>query len=126
MVNETKLLNAVGTTWDACIRIFPVGDKTQTVVFSQTGALIAVARGYHWVKIFDPMTGAHRATFHERTFVDTITFSPDDNLVVIGKLNGTLNIWDVQTGTLFRTFKSDMSIYSLSFSPGGNMIAAGG
>jgi WD40 repeat protein len=125
MVNQTKLLNAVGTTWDACIRIFPVGEKAQTVVFSNKGALIA-ACGYDWVKIFDTITGANRTTFHKGTFILSIAFSPDDDFLATGISGGTLNVWDVQTGTLFRTFKGDMYVYSVSFSPDGNMIAAGG
>ena len=125
LVNETKLLNAVGPTWDACIRIFPVGENARTIVFSHQGALIA-AHGYDWVKIFDTMTGANRATFHESTSIESIAFSPDDDFVATGQSYGTLNIWDMLTGTLFRTFKCDMfSVYSVAFSPGGSMIAAG-
>ena len=125
MVNEIKLLNAVGTTWDACIRIFSMGETVQTIVFSQKGALIA-ACGDHSVKIFDTMTGANRVTFHKDASISSTTFSPDDNFVAIGNLNGILDIWDVQTGTLFQTFNGNMYIYSISFSPGGNMIATGG
>ena len=126
MVNETKLLYAVGTTWDACIRIFAVGEHAQVAVFSQTGVLIA-ARGYYLVKIFDTITGANPATFHERTQINCIIFSPDDHFLATGISGGTLNVWDVQTGTLFRTFKSDaQKVYSVSFSPHGDMIAAGG
>ena len=124
MVNEIKLLNAVGTTWDACIRIFSMGETVQKIVFSQKGALIA-ACGDHLVKIFDTMTGANRLTFHKDSSIISIAFSPDDNFVAIGNLNGILDIWDVQTGTLFRAFNGNMHIYSISFSPGGNMIAAG-
>jgi hypothetical protein len=85
MVNKTKLLKAVGTTWDACIRIFPVGETVQAIVFLEKGALIA-ARGFYWIKIFDCMMGANRATFHECTFTDSIAFSPDDDFIAIGKL----------------------------------------
>jgi hypothetical protein len=49
LMTETKLLNAVGTTWDACIRIIPVGESAKAVVFSHKGALIA-AHGDDCVK----------------------------------------------------------------------------
>ena len=93
-ITETKLLNAVGTTWDACIRICPVGEKARAIVFSQKGALIAV-RGNYLVKIFDTMTGTNRATFRESTLINFIAFSHDDNFLATGISGGTLNIWDM-------------------------------
>ena len=122
---EAKLLNAVGTTWDACIRIIPVGEKVQDIVFSQKGTFIA-ARGECYVKVFDTMTGVNRATFHERTLAYPIAFSPDGEFFAAGISSRTLNIWEVQTGTLFRTFKCDRRVSSVSFSPCGTMIASGG
>src|SRR5882672_2759772 len=49
LMGEAKLLNAVDTFWDACIRIIPVGKKAEAPVFSHDGALI-IAYGEYYVK----------------------------------------------------------------------------
>jgi len=131
LMTETKLVNAVGPTWDACIRIIPatVGDSVEAIVFSPSGALIA-AYGKWCVKVFDVMTGVNRATFDGDKFICSVAFSPDDGFLVsgLGILGGTINVWNVQTGTMFRTFKWSMgrSTYSVAFSSCGTMIASGG
>jgi WD40 repeat protein len=128
LTTETKLVNAVSPTWDACIRIIPVavGASVEGVVFSPSGALIA-AHGGRCTKVFDAMTGVKRATFDEDMYISSVAFSPDDGFLVSGLLGGTINVWDVQTSTMFRTFKWNMrsSAYSVAFSSCGTMIASG-
>ena len=128
LMTETKLVNAVSPTWDACIRIIPVavGECVEAVVFSPSGALIA-AHEECCVQVFDAMTGVNRAAFYEHDAICSVAFSPDDGFLVSGVRGGTINIWDVQTGTLFRTFKLDKvySAYSVVFSSCGTMIASG-
>ena len=126
-MTETKLVNAVGPTWDACIRIIPVavGECVKAVVFSPSGALIA-ARGECCVQVFDAMTGVNRATFDGHIIISSVAFSPDDGFLVSGLWGGTINVWDVQTGTMFQTFKStESSACSVAFSSCGTMIASG-
>ena len=129
-MTETKLLNAVGTTWDACIRIVPVGKAAGALVFSHDGALI-VAYGDYYVKIFDAMTGVNRVTLEEAEPVVSVAFSPDNDLLASALLYGDMNVWDVQTGTLFRTFQVLVGEVTQScfkrlvtFSPCGTMIAS--
>jgi WD40 repeat protein len=128
LIAETKLVNAVGPTWDSCIRIIPVavGKHIEAVVFSPSGALIA-AHGGTCVKVFDAMTGVNRATFDKHTPIFSFAFSSEDSFLVSGLCTGTINVWDIQTGTMFRTFKGNMwnSAYSVAFSPCGTMIASG-
>ena len=102
LMTEAKLVNAVGPTWDACIRIIPVAlcESMKAVVFSPSGALIA-AHGRCCVKVFDAMTGVNRATFDGDKSIFSIAFSPDDGFLVSGLHIGTINLWDVQTGTMF-------------------------
>jgi WD40 repeat protein len=123
-MTETKLANAVGPTWDACIRIIPMGEEVRRVVFSLSGALIA-ARGDSCMKVFDAMTGVHRATFDVDMFISSVTFSPDDGFLSVSRYGGTMNVWDVQTGTMFRTFKGSSATLSVAFSSCGTMIASG-
>jgi WD40 repeat protein len=95
----------------------------ETVVFSPSGALIAA----HWkcyVKVFDAMTGVHRATFDGDMSICSIAFSPDDGFLVSGGF-GIINVWDVQSGTKCRTFKGTSSARSVAFSSCGTMIASG-
>jgi WD40 repeat protein len=127
LMTEVKLVNAVGLTWDACIRIIPVGERVKAVVFSPSGALLA-AHGDCCTKVLDTMTGVNRATFDEDMFISSVAFSPDDGFLVSGLWGGTINVWDIQTGTLFRTFKWSMwsSTYSATFSSCGTMVASGG
>ena len=128
LMTEMKLVDAVGPTWDACIRIIPVvvGESVKTVVFSPSGALIATREG-RCVKVFDVMTGVNRATFEEDKFISSVAFSPDDGFLVSGLWGGVIGVWDVQSGTMFRTFKWDMrcAACSVGFSPCGTMIASG-
>ena len=127
-MTETKLVNAVGPTWDACIRTIPVavGERVKAVVFSPSGTLIAA----HWgfcVKVFDAMTGVNRVTFDENRFIFSVAFSPDDGFLVSALWRGTINVWNIQTGTMFRAFKGNMrdAAYSVAFSSCGTMIASG-
>jgi WD domain, G-beta repeat len=127
LMTETKLVNAVGPTWDACIRIVPVavGEHVKAVVFSPGGALIA-ARGECCVQVFDAMTGVNRATFDGHKSIYSVAFSPDDGFLVSGLWGGTINVWDVQTGTMFQTFQwMESSACSVAFSSCGTMIASG-
>jgi WD40 repeat protein len=139
-MTETKLVNAVGPTWDACIRIIPValGENVKAVVFSPCGALIA-AYGGRCVKVFDVMAGVNRATFDEDMIISSVAFSPDEGFLVAGLSSlssGTINVWDVRTGTIFRTFgtlsrtsewtmQSSPYSESVAFSSCGTMIASG-
>jgi WD40 repeat protein len=128
LMTEAKLLNAVGPTWDACIRIIPVAmdEHVEAVVFSPSGALIAVHQRC-CVKIFNAMTGVNRATFNEDIFISSVVFSPDDGFLVSGLWGGTINVWDVQTGIMFQKFEGNMqsSAYSIAISSCGTMIATG-
>jgi WD40 repeat protein len=128
LMTEAKLVNAVGHTWDACIRIIPVavGERVKAVVFSPSAALIA-AHGECCVKVFDAMTGVNRATFDGHKSISTVAFSPDDSFLASGLLGGTINVWDVQTGTIFWTFEWNMwgFAYSVAFSSCRTMIASG-
>jgi WD40 repeat protein len=124
LMAETKLVNAVDPTWDACIRIIPMGETMEAVVFSSSGDLIA-AHGACCMKVFDAMTGVNRATFDGRTSISSVAFSPDDGFLVFGLLGGTINVWDVQTSTVFQTFKWNSSICPVTFSSCGTMIASG-
>jgi WD40 repeat protein len=127
LMTETILVNVVGPTWDACIRIIPVavGKHVEAVVFSPSGALIAV-HGRCCVKVFDAMTGVNQATF-DHILISSIAFLPDNGFLVSGHLCGTINVWDVQTGTMFQTFKSNMwsAAHSVAFSSCGTIIASG-
>jgi WD40 repeat protein len=124
-MTEAKLVNAVGPTWDACIRIIPMGESVEAVVFSPSGILIA-AHGRCCVKVFDAMTGVNRATFDGHKPISSVAFSPDDGFLVSGLWSGTMNVWGVQTGTVFRTFKWNSSAHSVAFSSCGTMISSGG
>jgi WD40 repeat protein len=128
LMTETKLVNAVSPTWDACIRIIPVGmgESVKGVVFSPSGALIA-AHGECCVKIFDAMTGVNRATFNGNMFLCSVAFSPNDGFLVSGLWGMTINVWDVQTGTIIQTFKWTIrsAPYSVAFSSCSTMIASG-
>ena len=128
LIIETKLVNAVGFTWDACIRIFPVAlhERVKAVVFSPSGAFIA-AYGNCGMKVFDAMTGVNQATFDGNKFIYSVAFSPDDGFLVSGLSGGAINVWDVQTGTMFQTFtwNTQSSTYSVAFSSCGTMIASG-
>jgi WD40 repeat protein len=125
-MTKTELVNAVGATWDACIRIIPVGERAKAVLFSHKGALIAT-HGEYCVEIFDAMAGINRATFAQRRSISSVAFSPDDDFLVSGLLDGTIHIWEVQTGTLFRMFTGHIGdALSLAFSPCGTLIASGG
>ena len=128
LMTETNLINAVGPTWDACIRIIPVGVgvHVEGVVFSPSGALIA-ARERCCIKVFDAMTGVNRATFDEDKSISSVAFSPDDGFLVSWLWGGTMNVWEVQTGTIFQTFQANMwnLAYSIAFSSCGTIIATG-
>ena len=127
LMTETKQVNEVSPTWDACIRFIPVGKTVEAVMFSPSGILIA-ARGECWVTVFDAMTGVNRATFDGQELIFSVSFSPDDGFLVSGHSCGTIKVWDIQTGTMFRTFQGSMwsFTYSVTFSSCGTMVASGG
>jgi WD40 repeat protein len=123
---EAKLMNAVDTTWDACIRKMPVYDRVHRVVFSHKGTLIAFL-GTCRMKIFDATTGGCLGTLDGQwNFVQAIALSHDDNFLVSGHHDGTVKVSDVQTGNFIQIFQGHTgTVRSVEFSPCGTMIASG-
>ena len=128
LITETKVVNAVGPTWDTCIRIIPVAlrERVKRVVFSPSGALIA-ANGESCVQVFDAVTGVNRATFDGDMFLCVVAFSPDDGFLASGLWGMTINVWDVQMGTIVQAFQWTIrsAPFSVAFSSCSTMIASG-
>ena len=100
LIGETKLVNAVHTTWNAFLRIIPVGKAAKAPDFSHDGALI-IAYGECYIKVFDAMTGVNQLTVHAAEPVVSVSISHNNCLLASALRNGNMNVWDVQTETLF-------------------------
>jgi WD40 repeat protein len=124
---EVKLINAVDTYWDACIRRIPIHDSINAMTFSHTGSALAVGSKRD-VKIFETATGA--ATFEvDNNYVSRIlgiAFSPDDNMLACGFQDGSIRVWDVQTSNLVQSFEGhEKGVPSVAFSSCGTMVVSG-
>jgi len=87
------------------------GDDVTAVVFAPDGTLIATGgSGDCTARIWDAMSGEHRATLQHEDAVTGVAFSPGAARVVTTSRDGMARIWDARTGTV---------IASLAALPGG-------
>jgi len=93
LTTEARLLNAIDTTWPACVRVIPTEDPVMGIEFSPSGTLIAVT-GSRTLTIYDTMTGMSFAEY--RNVWWKCGFSPDNSLIVSGLDNGTVHVRDLQ------------------------------
>jgi WD40 repeat protein len=117
---EAKLVNAVDDAWNAWIREIRVNGEPRAIMYSPTGALIAVLAGDRML-LFDSMTGVERTSFDAFGRVYSIDFSPDDSLVMLARFH-SICVWDVQTGNIVQEFTDVGDV--AAFSPCGTMIAS--
>jgi WD40 repeat protein len=120
LMMEVKLVDAVDDAWNACIREIRVNGEPHAIIYSPTGALIAVYTRYRML-LFDSMTGVERASFDTPGHVYSIDFSPDDSLVMLACFH-SIYVWDVQTGNLVQTFVDAGN--EAAFSPCGTKIVS--
>ncbi len=98
------------------------------VAFSPNNKLLASGRRDKTIRLWDPQTGQHKATFtgHQNA-VYSVAFSPDGKTLASGGEDETIRLWDVATEELLLTFAGHAGgISDVIFSPDGGMLASHG
>ena len=98
------------------------------VAFSPNNKLLASGRCDKTIRLWDPQTGQHKATFAgHQDAVYSVAFSPDGKKLASGGEDETIRLWDVGTGELLLTFAGHAGgVSNVMYSSDGGMLASHG
>jgi WD40 repeat protein len=92
----------------------------KAIVFSPDDQWIASASEDGLMKIWEPMSGKQRLTFHGPLSIWSMAFSPDGRRIVTGSADRTAKLWDAASGKELLTFRGHTGwVFAAAFSPDG-------
>ncbi len=101
--------------------------KTDAIVFSLDGRLLATGSADRTVKLWDTANGNELRTLPVGIGAKALAFSPDGQTLVVGGTDGALQWWDVTLGEKKESAKADATVVTaLAFSPDGRWLVMGG
>jgi hypothetical protein len=94
------------------------------VMYSPDGTTIATSSADWTARLWDPETGARRATLQHEKPVLCMAFSADGRFIATGSDDGTAKIWEVDGGRLVHTLPHGGWVRFVAYSPDGQFLAA--
>ncbi|KAJ6630290.1 WD40-repeat-containing domain protein [Mycena sp. CBHHK59/15] len=115
-----KAFNAVGRTWNPCMRIMLGHSSTvKSVAFSPDGAHIASGSKDTTVRLWNAASGAHLQTLKGHlTSVNSVAFSPDGTFIASGSDDKTVRLWNAASGVPGHILEGHWPKYSTCIASG--------
>ena len=96
-----------------------------SVVFSPDGTTLASGSTDKTIRLWNAVTGQHKATLGHGDKVESVVFSPD-GATLASRSDTTVQLWDVATGRHKVTLAEHTGlILSIAFGPDGTTLASG-
>ena len=97
-----------------------------SIVFSSDRGTFATASDDNTARLWDTITGEHKASFVGHTgAINSVAFSPDGERLATASDDKTIGLWNLHTGEQIAKLEGHTEkVYSAVFSPDGTVIAS--
>ena len=103
-MTDVHQIRAAEFSGDSSLLLLGSGDKSATIICTESGAVLHHVKGLHYSEIV------------------AVDFSPDADLVCLGSLDKTASLVDVSTGAELRKVECSASVNSVHFCPAGTDV----